>query len=148
MGDRNRCSTEGDALIEPDPEELRRVLTIFLDKSSTQAQLEAETQGIQGRFRFGLALGALLKCLFLERFGADPEQAVLAQYADEIYRDSLGEPTEEEGAPLDPALVTEMLVSLADPTRTAWRRMMLLAHMMVAVHILTNLVVDRLETGA
>ncbi len=135
-------------LIEPDPEELRRVLTIFLDKNSTQAQLEAETQGIQGRFRFGLALGALLKCLFLERFGADPEQAVLAQYADEIYRDSLGEPTEEEGAPLDPALVTEMLVSLADPTRTAWRRMMLLEDMMVAVHILTNLVVDRLETGA
>ena len=135
-------------LAEPDRDDLRRLLNILLDENAPLAELDAEVEGLQGRFRFGLVLGALLKCLLRERFGVVPEPAALDEYAAEAYRDALGEPTEDGEAPPEPAVFSELLASFADPTRTAWRRILLEDHLSVTLQILGSLLQDRQETGA
>jgi hypothetical protein len=92
-------------------------------------------------------IGALLKCLFAERFGMVPEQAELDEYAAEAYRDALGEPSENGEPPAEPAVLSELLASIADATRTAWRRVLLEEHLSAMLQILAGLLRDRLETG-
>lgn len=135
-------------LIEPQREDLRRLFDLLLDQNSTEAQLDAETQGFAGRFRFGLVLTSMLKCLFVERFGLDPEPAVLERYALATHREDIDSSAEDGVPPPEPALFTELLVALADPTRTASRRMLLAEHLSVAMSLLGCLLRDRRESGA
>jgi hypothetical protein len=130
----------------PDEAEVRRIFDVLLDENATETQLDAVIHGRQGRFTFGLVVIALLKSLFLERFGPNPDPGVMARYADPGYRDSRAVPDAEGVAP-EPVLFTEFLASIADPTRRVFRGMLFEDHLPPTVELLRSLLRDHRGSG-
>jgi hypothetical protein len=133
-------------LAMPDEAEVRRIFDVLLDENATETQLDAVIHGRQGRFTFGLVVIALLKSLFLERFGPNPDPEVMARYADPGYRDSRAVPDAEGVAP-EPVLFTEFLASIADPTRRVFRGMLFEDHLPPTAELLRSLLRDHRGSG-
>lgn len=107
-------------LVPPRPDEIRGILAIILDRNVTEEQIEALDEDLQNRFRFGLAVGGLSTCLFRERFGPSPDPGALENLAVEVFNGS----QEIDEEPIEQDVFTLLIGAMADPTRTAWRRIL------------------------
>jgi hypothetical protein len=159
------------SVVEPQPNELRRILELLLGPSDLSLDdatdesgardagdeecpsnaadvLEAEIQDWPGRIRFGVALVALAQCLVDERFGSDPKPVELQRCAEQAHREALADPDPDDGPVPGPEVFVEVLTLITEPTRRTSNGLHSVGQLSVLMDILRSLIRDRRKTDA